>query len=119
LIGGLGILVHMAILTLLYRGFAVGFIAAQTGALLVAMVFNFTLNNVLTYRDRRLKGWAWLRGLFSFILACSVGALANVGVAAYLVAGRTQWVLAGLAGVLVGAVWNYAITQIYTWGQKR
>jgi dolichol-phosphate mannosyltransferase len=119
LIGGLGILVHMAVLTLLYRGFAVGFIGAQTGALLVAMVFNFTLNNVLTYRDRRLKGWAWLRGLLSFILACSVGALANVGVAAYLVAGRTQWVLAGLAGVLVGAVWNYAITQIYTWGQKR
>lgn len=118
-IGGLGIAVHMIILTLLLKGLSVGFVAAQTAALVVAMIFNFTLNNVLTYRDRRLTGWAWLKGLASFILACSVGAVANVGVAAYLFAGRAQWVLAALAGVMVGAVWNYAITQIYTWGMRR
>jgi dolichol-phosphate mannosyltransferase len=119
LIGGLGIAVHMIVLTILHRGFAVRFVPAQTAALLVAMVFNFTLNNILTYRDRRLKGRAWFMGLLSFVLASSVGAIANVGVAAYLIAGRTEWVVAGLAGILVGAVWNYAITQIYTWGVRR
>jgi dolichol-phosphate mannosyltransferase len=57
-------------------------------------------------------------GLFSFMIACSIGALANVGIAAYLFENRTQWMLAALAGVLVGAVWNYAVTQLYTWSKR-
>jgi dolichol-phosphate mannosyltransferase len=118
IIGGLGVFVHMAALTLMLKGFDLGFTAAQSCATGLAMVFNFTLNNLLTYRDRRLKGWAWTRGLLSFGIACSMGALANVGIATYLFQNRTQWILAALAGVLVGAVWNYAVTQIYTWGKK-
>jgi dolichol-phosphate mannosyltransferase len=96
----------------------VEFSPAQSGATGVAMVFNFALNNLLTYRDRRLAGWAWWRGLASFVAACSVGALANVGIATYLFESRTVWFLAALAGVVVGAVWNYAATQLYTWGRK-
>jgi dolichol-phosphate mannosyltransferase len=75
------------------------------------------VNNVLTYRDRRLRGLRWFAGLLSFMVACSVGAIANVGIATYMFNNRTQWMLAALAGVLVGAVWNYVITQIYTWGK--
>ncbi|HEY6104145.1 MAG TPA: NTP transferase domain-containing protein, partial [bacterium] len=111
LIGGLGIGVHMVTLVILLKGFGVAFVAALSAAIGVAMVFNFTLNNLLTYRDRRLKGRAWFKGLFSFVIACSVGALANVGIAAYLFAGHTRWIFAALAGVLVGTVWNYAVTQ--------
>jgi dolichol-phosphate mannosyltransferase len=30
------------------------------------------------------------------------------------------WWLAGLAGVLIGAVWNYAVTSVFVWrpGQR-
>jgi dolichol-phosphate mannosyltransferase len=118
-IGGLGVFVHMATLTLLLKGLELEFITAQSAATGSAMIFNFALNNVLTYRDRRRKGWAWFQGLFSFMIACSVGALANVGIATYLFKNRTQWMLAALAGVLVGAVWNYAVTQFYTWGSAK
>ena len=85
---------------------------------MVAMVFNFSMNNVLTYRDRRLKGWLWLKGLASFAIACSVGAFANVGISAYLFKSHTQWILSALSGIALGAIWNYAITQIYTWGKR-
>lgn len=115
LVGGLGVLVHFGVLTALLKGFDVTFSASQTFATVVAMIFNFAVNNVLTYRDRGLRGFRWLAGLFSFMAACSIGALANVGIATYLFENRTQWMLAALAGVLVGAVWNYAITQLYTW----
>jgi dolichol-phosphate mannosyltransferase len=118
LIGGLGVFVHFAILTLALKVFGTGFTAGQAIATGLSMVFNFALNNVLTYRDRRLKGWAWFGGLLSFMAACSIGAAANIGIAAYLFEQRTQWALAALAGVLVGAVWNYAVTQLYTWGRK-
>lgn len=117
-VGGLGVFFHMAVLSLLLKGLGLGFGPAQAGATATAMVFNFTINNVLTYRDMRLAGFAWLRGLASFMAACSVGALANVGIATYLYASETRWFVAALAGVLVGAVWNYAVTQLYTWGRK-
>jgi len=118
LVGGAGVLVHMAVLAALRAG-AVGFSNAQAAATIVAMIFNFWLNNLLTYRDRRLRGAKWFTGLLSFMAACGLGAVANVGIASYLFASHTQWVVAALAGIAVGAVWNYAITQLYTWGQDR
>jgi len=114
-VGTLGVVVHFAVLTTLFRALTFSFAQSQAAAALAAMTSNFGLNNALTYRDRRLKGWRWLKGWASFMLACSVGALANVGIAAYLFSHSTLWMLAALAGIVVGAVWNYAVTAIYTW----
>jgi dolichol-phosphate mannosyltransferase len=114
MIGALGLLVHMtALATALYSGLA--FTPSQTIAVLTSMVSNFTLNNLITYRDRRLRGWDWARGLLSFCIVCSVGAVANVGIASFAYAEKPVWWLAGLAGALVGAVWNYALTAFFTW----
>lgn len=114
-IGGLGVVVHMSVLATLHHLMGYAFLASQIWATFTAMTVNYIFNNVVTYRDLQLKGWAWLRGWFSFVLACSIGAVANVGVAGYLFAENTDWILAGLAGIVVGAVWNYAITRLYTW----
>ncbi|RKT45430.1 glycosyltransferase family 2 protein [Thiocapsa rosea] len=120
-IGGLGVFVHMAVLwpmlTLLGTG---AFLISQTAATLVAMTSNFFLNNILTYRDMRLRGRQLIWGWLSFVAACSVGALANVGIANYLFqGGHSGWFLSALAGILVGAVWNYAVTAVYTWKRPR
>ncbi len=117
LIGGLGLLVHMSVLAgALYAGLA--FSIAQTLAVIVAMTSNFMLNNWITYRDRRLSGWAWLRGLLSFYAICSMGAVANVGIASFIFAGDHVWWVAGLTGALVGAVWNYALSALFTWRRR-
>jgi dolichol-phosphate mannosyltransferase len=118
IIGGLGVFVHMAFLTLVWRALGFRFAIGQGVATAAAMVFNFALNNILTYRDRRLTGWRWVRGLVTFMLACAVGAVANVGIAAYLFESRTQWAIAALSGILVGAVWNFVLTQRYTWNKR-
>jgi dolichol-phosphate mannosyltransferase len=118
LVGGLGTFVHLAVLSALFQGLGTSFVTGQAVATLAAMVFNFSVNNVLTYRDQQLKGRAWFTGLLSFILACSVGALANVGVAAQLFAQETNWILSAVAGVIIGAVWNYAATSFYTWRRR-
>jgi dolichol-phosphate mannosyltransferase len=39
-------------------------------------------------------------------------------VASYLFQLDTVWILAAIAGVLVGVVWNYAVTMIYTWRKR-
>lgn len=114
-IGGLGVFVHMAVLWTGLRSFALPFPAAQTLAAVTAMTANFFLNNFFTYADRRLKGWRILRGLFSFYVICSLGAVANIGIASYLFAERQVWWVAGISGVIVGSVWNYAVSSIFTW----
>jgi dolichol-phosphate mannosyltransferase len=114
IVGGLGLVVHMAALAAALS-FALSFTAAQTIAVVVAMTFNFMLNNVITYRDRRLRGWSILRGLISFYAVCALGAVANVGAATFVYSWDNVWWLAGLAGALVGAVWNYSVSQFITW----
>ena len=116
-IGGLGLIVHMAVLAVAL-GLGLAFVFAQTIAVLTAMTFNFTLNNLITYRDQRLRGWAWVRGLMSFCIICSLGAIANVGIATFIYAREPVWWVAGLAGALVGAVWNYALSAFFTWKRQ-
>jgi dolichol-phosphate mannosyltransferase len=115
LIGGLGVFVHMAILATGLKFFALPFVMAQTVAAFTAMTVNFFLNNLFTYADRRLKGWRILRGLLSFVVICSFGLAANIGVASYLFAEQQVWWVAGIAGIVIGSVWNYAVSSIFTW----
>ena len=115
LIGGLGLIIHIAVLWYSFKVARLAFDQSQALAVVVAMTSNFFLNNLFTYRDMRLKGWRILRGLFSFYCICAVGAVANVGIASYVFATDRKWWLAGLVGVLIGAVWNYAVSSVFTW----
>jgi dolichol-phosphate mannosyltransferase len=117
-IGVMGVGVHMSVLGLAMLASA-DFIAAQLLGALAAMTFNFALNNTLTYRDRRLKGWRQLLdGWVSFCAVCSVGLVANVGIAAFVHDARSGGIAASaLIGVLVGAVWNYALSSRFVWGR--
>jgi dolichol-phosphate mannosyltransferase len=104
----------------LWQGLTLGlsFPFAQAMATLFAMTSNFFLNNMLTYRDQRVSGLKILPALLSFYAVCSIGALSNVGVSSWLYAGRPVWWLAGLAGSLVGAVWNYAGSAALVWNRR-
>ena len=120
LVGGLGVLVHMAVLAAIYWPDSIGFGWAQAIATLVAMTFNFWLNNLLTYRDRKLGGaLALLRGWLKFCGACSVGAFANVAVATVLEDQGLLWWAAALIGVAIASVWNYALSSKFVWGRFR
>lgn len=117
-VGALGVIVHYLVLATLFPGMTATFWKAQAGAVLVAMSFNFWLNNWLTYRDRRLKGArAFLTGWIGFCLTCAVGGFANVAVATLLESQGLFWALAALAGILVGSVWNYALSSRFVWGR--
>nr|WP_208403009.1 glycosyltransferase family 2 protein [Sphingomonas japonica] len=120
-IGGLGAGLHLGVLSLLYIGLGTSFLAGSIVATIVAMTFNFFLNNALTYRDRRLVGAkALFDGWVSFCVVCSVGAVANVGVAAFLHdAQQGYWALSAIAGIVVGAVWNFVLSSRFTWGRYK
>jgi dolichol-phosphate mannosyltransferase len=118
LVGSFGLVVHLAVLALCLKLLGLPFYSSQVVATLVAMTSNFNLNNILTYRDRRLRGYALIYGHASFYLICSVGALANFQIAELLYQKGVHWAPAGLLGAVVGAVWNYAVSSIFTWKKR-
>jgi dolichol-phosphate mannosyltransferase len=117
-VGSIGLLVHFAALYTALEAFDWPFPEAQGAAALCAMTSNFILNNFLTYRDQRLRGLAVVRGLLLFYLVCSVGLLANVGVAFSVYDQEPIWWLAGAAGALMGVVWNYAMSGLFVWRKR-
>jgi dolichol-phosphate mannosyltransferase len=118
IVGASGVLVNLAVLRVLLIVSDMGFTAAESVATVVAMVSNFFLNNMLTYRDCRLVGWQAVRGLVSFMALCGLGALVNVAVARDVYHLTDMWLVAGIAGAAIGALLNYALTSIFTWGRR-
>jgi dolichol-phosphate mannosyltransferase len=114
LVGSSGVLVNLGVLAILL-GWHVGFAEAQSVAMLTAMISNYSLNNALTYRDRRRHGRQFLTGLASFMSLCSLGVVAGVGVSTLLYQATAPWWLAGIAGAAMGAMWNYVTSSAITW----
>jgi dolichol-phosphate mannosyltransferase len=118
IVGTIGLAVHLLTLMIALALLPAQpdlFRAAQIIATFVAMTSNFILNNELTYRDRRLKGLAMVRGFVLFCLIGSVGVLANIDLASWLYTERSVWWLAGAAGAIMSALWNYAMSTLFVW----
>jgi len=119
IVGGVGVVAHLTVLGLALNLAHLSFAVSQGLAAGLAMIGNFTLNNFLTYSDRRLKGWGFVKGMITFALVCGVGYAGNVGVANYLFdSNSSSWWLAGIAGAAIGSVWNYAVSSVVTWKRK-
>ena len=114
-VGAVGVLLSSVLLYVLVSLFKVNFLRAQVITTFVAMTGNFFLNNTMTYRDRRLKGRRILTGLVMFYIACSLGAIINLQIAATSARLGLPWIIAGTCGLAVGAVWNYGISSFTTW----
>ena len=115
LVGLSGLFLHLCILWFMHRYLHQMFFPSQALATFTAMTSNYILNNEFTYRDRRLHGADFFKGLLSFYIACSFGALINLALASLLYDFSFPWWLAGAVGAIAGAVWNYAVTAIITW----
>jgi dolichol-phosphate mannosyltransferase len=119
MVGALGVCVHLLILRALLHPGGLSFAKGQAIATTIVMVLNFVLNNSVTYRDRRLRGWRFWGGLLTFCLACGLGVAANVAISNEVFLRGVPWVLAALTGLLFSAVWNFGVTSMFTWRQAR
>lgn len=115
-VGVTGVGVQLFVLWLLFAVSGNQFLLSQAAATWVAMTSNFFLNNIFTYGDQRLRGASLWRGLLSFYAACGIGAFINVAVAEWLFIKSSPYWVAGLAGALIAALWNFFTTASFTWG---
>jgi dolichol-phosphate mannosyltransferase len=117
-VGTLGLGVHLTVLKAMLELGGAHFAVAQAAAVLTAIAFNFLINNSITFRDRKLKGRRLLIGLVSFYAVCGLGALANVGTGSVLFAEHHRWWVSGVAGAVVGSLWNFAASMLVTWRKR-
>jgi len=109
-VGGLGTLVNLVVLTLLVA-LGLGVNTALGAAIAISMVFNFLLNRRFTFAYAR--NGSFVRQFFGFVAACSLGALLNYLTASTLV---TQFPalypqIAAVIGVAAGTGVNFLINR--------
>ncbi|HKW99361.1 MAG TPA: glycosyltransferase family 2 protein [Bryobacteraceae bacterium] len=117
LVGLAGVFVHLAVLSALLFRSGTPFVYAHAIATAVAIMANFFLNNVVTHRDRRLRGWNLFPGLIVFFEVCALGALSNFALAKLLYSAGLPWYFAAMAGIAISSVWNYSVTAALSWRQ--
>jgi dolichol-phosphate mannosyltransferase len=109
-VGGLGAVVNLAVLTLLVSlGLRVN--RAIAAAIAISMVFNFLLNRRFTFAYAR--NGSIVRQFMGFVAACSLGALLNYFAAATLVAEFPGLYpqIAALIGIVAGTGVNFLINR--------
>jgi dolichol-phosphate mannosyltransferase len=119
LMGSVGVVCNLLLAALFSNSFHLSFKSAQFAGALITIGINFLLNNQLTFRSARLRGWRFLEGAGIFYLCCSIGLFAQVMVANGLRAGGVNWAAATLAGIAIGSVWNYTTAFLFVWQVRR
>ena len=134
-VGASGVLVNLAVFWAVFLSglaasyspdSAVQFTLAQALATVVAATSNFFLNNILTYRDKRLRGWPVLSGLISFLAISSIGAVVGIAFGGQVLSwfpeamrqGKYVLTFANLSGTAVSTILNFSATAMFTWQKK-
>ncbi|CAN5166462.1 glycosyltransferase [soil metagenome] len=117
-VGCTGVIVNLAALEAL-TVVGLPYWAAQAVGVITAMISNFMLNNILTFRDRRLKGAAFWQGMLAFCVACTSGAILNQSVGMTLHGLNAPALVSGLSGAVLASLWNYAAASKLSWGAGR
>ncbi len=126
LVGGVGTLVQLVCLQLLRR--FLPYTLANLGAIEVAIVSNFTWNNLWTFADRTLS-WKRVPGKFLQFNLASAGSIIIqaitalfceriVGLYTLFVVGRYQidtGLVFALVGIGLGLIWNYTAYNRIVW----
>jgi dolichol-phosphate mannosyltransferase len=118
-VGTVGVGIHLLLLWSFLRPAGLSFVRAQTIATLLVMALNYAMNNSITWRDRKRRGWRFWSGMGSYCLACLLGVAINVAVSGEAARRGVPWAIAGVTGLMFSAVWNYGVTSIWTWRYRR
>ncbi|MBI3619175.1 glycosyltransferase family 2 protein [Candidatus Peregrinibacteria bacterium] len=120
IVGALGVAINLGITLLLsasaaFDGRVFGLSVPLLTGIEAAILFNFLLNNVWTFAPARLEGGGAIFGFLRYNVACLFGALANYAVTAHLLSRSLGIVPAVTLGALVGMIWNYTMSRMFTW----
>jgi len=117
LVGASGVIVNEGLLWVLKEFVALPLNTASIVAIGASIVSNFILNDIFTFRDRRVSGSKQFmsRGL-RFILVSIIGVVINNRTLVFLtnVIG-IHYLVSNLVGIALATMWNYLVNLWWTW----
>jgi dolichol-phosphate mannosyltransferase len=126
IVGTMGVVVNLAVYYLAEAAFppiaeprVLGLTLPFLAGVEAAILFNFLLNNALTFSHVRLRGMRAVLGFVGFTVLCLLGAIANYAVASYLYRQGASQVLAISIGAFLGMLWNYTMGLQFIWKEAR
>ena len=116
IVGLSGVFVQMFVIYFLILVTKLNFQQVLPFGIIMAASSNYTINNHLTFRVNKLKGFKFLRGLIKFLLVSSLPIVANIGVTNLFYSQfSSNTFFSQLAGIIVVFIWNYAASSKFVW----
>lgn len=115
LVGLSGVLVNLAVYTILIGILKANVVLSGVFSAFIAMFSNFLLNDHYTWKSESSKPF-WVR-VAKFYIYCSIGIFINSVVLSLLYGyAHFNYILANLLGIATATVWNFSSNNKWTWG---
>jgi dolichol-phosphate mannosyltransferase len=120
IIGGSGILVNMGMLWLLTEFANISYRISGLVSIEASIISNFILNDIWTFRDRRVAGVkAKLIRALKFNLISIVGAAIQYGLyIAFTDLVGLHYLISMLIGITAALIWNFSMNTFWTWRRR-
>ncbi len=120
LVGLSGVLVNEGLLWLLTENLGLYYLLSAAIAVETAIITNFILNDIWTFRDRRTPG---NRSLLGRGLKFNLVSLGGLGINIAILWTVTEvvgisYLISNLIGIAGATLWNYTINTLWTWRAK-
>ena len=117
LVGLSGVLVNEGLLWLLTEGMGLYYVLSAAIAIETAILTNFILNDIWTFRDRRSPGIKSVLGRGLKFNLVSVGGLGiNMAILwTFTEVVGISYLVSNLIGIAGATVWNFTINTLWTW----
>ena len=120
LVGLSGVLVNEGLLWLLTENFELYYLLSAAIAVETAIITNFILNDIWTFRDRRTPGNKSLLGRGLKFNLVSLGGLGiNIAILwTFTEVVGINYLISNLIGIAGATLWNFTINTLWTWRVK-
>jgi dolichol-phosphate mannosyltransferase len=116
LVGALGFLVNTGLLWILTDGVGLYYVLSSAISIEVSILFNFSLNDSWTFRNRKGLGNNILVRAIKYNLVCIVGAVLNLGILTLMTEGfGVYYLISNMVGMVVAVLWNYGGSTKWAW----
>ena len=116
IVGLLGAIIHFSALFVFYYILDIKFIFSHIISIFIANIFNFILNNSITFSDYKFRGMNMIKGYIKYLLINFVGIMANIGSAGFIYSSfGSKAVHASLLGVIIEVVFKFSLSKSFVW----
>ena len=119
IVGLSGVLVNEGILWLLSGVLGIYYLYSAIVSIESSIISNFSLNNIWTFREKRVKHENFFAKFIKYNLSCLIGVGLNIVILwAVTEFFSVHYLISNLFGIAVAVIWNYYVSVKWVWKKQ-